>query len=114
MENFWSNAKAARISTGLTQKEMAEKLGTRLGENWAQNKLAFYEGGHARKTSRELKETVACILGVSVDELEGASDVIIAKFPIEVQRWIATDEANKYILRAYADWLGDKMEQPSK
>jgi len=114
MDNFWSNAKAARIKLGLTQKEIADKLAVSLGGQWEQNKYAFYEGGRAKKTTNELKEVVAVILGVPVDELEGATDVVIAKFPIEIQKWIATAESNKYILRAYAEWLGDQMEKPSK
>ena len=61
------NIKKARLDAGLTQKEVAEKLGV------AQAQYARWENG-GRNPKDETVEKLAKIFGVTFDKLQGRND----------------------------------------
>lgn len=61
------NIKKARLDAGLTQKEVAEKLGV------AQAQYARWENG-GRNPKDETVEKLAEIFGVTFDKLQGRND----------------------------------------
>ena len=63
-EKFFENLKDARISAGLSQKEVAEQLGV------AKSSYSLYESGKREPDVDKIKK-LAQILGVSSDTLLG-------------------------------------------
>lgn len=61
-EEFYSNLKAARISAGISQVEMANRLGV------AKSTYSMYESGKREPNIQTIRK-IADILGVSVDYL---------------------------------------------
>ena len=62
------NVKLKRILSGMTQRELAEKMSKETGKNWAQPQVSDIEHGKSALTLMTL-EKIASALGVTVAEL---------------------------------------------
>lgn len=67
-ENFNENLKTARERRGLSQKEMAERIGV------AKSTYSLYESGNREPNVQTIKK-IADILNVSADELLGLDEI---------------------------------------
>lgn len=68
-DKFNENLKKARIQKGITQKELAEKIGV------AKSTYSLYESGNREPNVQNIKK-IADILDVSADELLGINDSV--------------------------------------
>lgn len=68
-DKFNENLKKARIQKGITQKELAEKIGV------AKSTYSLYESGNREPNVQNIKR-IADILDVSADELLGINDSV--------------------------------------
>lgn len=66
-ENFKENLQAARERKGMTQKEVAEKIGV------AKSTYSLYESGNREPNVQTIKR-ISDLLGASADELLGIDD----------------------------------------
>ncbi|HMM21831.1 MAG TPA: helix-turn-helix transcriptional regulator [Selenomonadales bacterium] len=104
MESFWENVRAKRISLGLSQEDLAKKIGLH------QTGVSYFESGKSRRTDRELMERIARVLDTTVEELEGKPEIKMTHFPEEIQRWLEGEECKQYIAEAYSKYINDKMK----
>lgn len=102
-DKFNENLKKARIQKGITQKELAEKIGV------AKSTYSLYESGNREPNVQNIKK-IADILDVSADELLGTSDsvdteILAAHFNGDEYTEEELDE-----IRAFAEFVRSKRK----
>ncbi|MGM9884689.1 helix-turn-helix transcriptional regulator [Streptococcus hyointestinalis] len=94
------NLKKARLKAGLTQKEVAERLGV------AQQQYARWEQGH-RNPKIEVLDKLAEIFGITTNALKGRDDGL-EDIISTLRQYKLTDEDKAAIQQTIIDYMKSK------
>lgn len=92
---FWDRVKSVRKSKGITQIEIAEKLGI------TQPTYNRHESGEAKNLTDDMIKRICLALECERSYLTGEAEIDISSYPEEVQQWMQTKEGSLAIMAAY-------------
>lgn len=104
MQHFGQRIAEQRRKLGLSQYELANILGK------SQQTIAAYETGRVKNLNKNSLNEIARALKCDIDWLTGVEEITLNKYPKEIQRWLAKDEAINYVIAAYAKYLQDSVK----
>lgn len=103
---FWDRVRAMRKSKGVTQIEIAKRLGI------TQPTYNRHESGEAKNLTDDMIKRICSALECEREALTGEAEVDISSYPEEVQQWMQTKEGSLAIMAAYHKYK--KLEEQFK
>ena len=105
MKDFGTRLAWLRAKRGISQMEFAKLIGK------SQGSVAYYEKGAGKiMPDDETLTKMATALGIKVESLMGANNLIIDRFDDAVAQWLMSPESTPYVKEAFVKWATDKVK----
>ena len=110
MKEFGKRLKARRQLLGLSQEEVARQIFLEKQDGTtsalSQPAYKYYEDGLSKKMpSREFIEQAATILKVEPEYLVGDDEIVLERFPEEIQQWLMNEKSTAWVIDAYKRYI---------